>query len=110
MKQTDSRNLMTMKRKTQMLNIGNSYRKKTQKYCRPFGRGNPDIKLDLDNVNGHLALTNWAYSLRTLAVTEGNLTEIQKFFKKFYGPVNRPTIFLEKIDSTLEYQHLAVRW
>ena len=105
----DSRKLneITIKRKAQMPNM----EELISRISRKVADGPADeiwtSKLDLDYAYGQLILSKEAQNLCIFAVTGGDFTGHYRFLKGFYGLVDIPTIFQEKIDHTLENKHPA---
>ena len=105
----DSRKLneITVKPKPQMPNMEELF----SRISRKIADGPADeiwiSKFDLDYAYGQLILSRAARNLCIFAVTGGNFTGYYRFLKGFYGLVDIPTIFQEKIDQTLENKHPA---
>ena len=105
----DSRKLneITIKRKAQMPNIEELISRISRKIADDPADEIWASKLDLDYAYGQLILSREAQNLCIFAVTGGDFTGYYRFLKGFYGLVDIPTIFQEKIDETLENKHPA---
>ena len=105
----DSRKLneITIKRKAQMPNMEELISRISRKIADCPAVEIWASKLDLDYAYGQLILSREAQNLCIFAVTGGDFTGYYRFLKGFYGLVDIPTIFQEKIDQTLENKHPA---
>ena len=64
-------------------------------------------KIDFDYAYGQIKLDEKTKNLCIFTVTGGDFTGYYRFLKGFYGLADIPTIFQERIDTTLEHKHLA---
>ena len=64
-------------------------------------------KLDFDNAYGQIKLDENTKNLCKFTVTGGDFTGYYRFLKGFYGLPVIPTVFRERIDTTLEHKHPA---
>ena len=62
------------------------------------------VVIDLDYVFGQMRLAPKTSKHCNFAVTGENMNRYYLFLKGFYGPADTPTIFQEKIDSSLGHQ------
>ena len=105
----DSRKLTenTVKRKAQMPNMEELISRILRNVS---GKTDGEIlatKLDFDYAYGQIKLYESTKNLCIFTVTGGDSTGYYRFLKGFYGLADFPTIFQERMDTTLEHKHLA---
>ena len=105
----DSRKLnkITVKRKAQMPNMEELISRISKKISEGEDGEVLATKLDFDNAYGQNKLDEDTKKLCIFTVTGGNFTGYYRFLKGFYGLADIPTIFQERIDTTLEHKHPA---
>ena len=64
-------------------------------------------KLDFDYAYGQIKLDENTKNLCIFTVTGGDFTGYYRFLKGFHGLADLPTLFQERIDTTLEHKHPA---
>ena len=64
-------------------------------------------KLDFDYAYDQIKLDENTKNLCIFTVTGGEFTGYYRFLERFYGLADIPTIFQERIDTTLEHKHPA---
>ena len=104
----DSRKLneVTIKRKDQMPNMEELISRISKK----IGGKEGEIlakKLDFNYAYGQIKLDENTKNLCMFTVTGRDFTGYYRFLKRFYGLAVIPTIFQERIDTTLEHNHAA---
>ena len=105
----DSRKLneITVKRKAQMPNVEELISRISRKISEGEDGEVLATKLDFDYAYGQIKLDDDTKNLCIFTVTGGNFTGYYRFLKGFYGLADIPTIFQERIDTTLEHKHPA---
>ena len=105
----DSRKLneITVKRKAQMPNLDELISRISRKISEGEDGEILATKLDFDYAYGQIKLDDDTKNLCIFTVTGGNFTGYYRFLKGFYGLADIPTIFQERIDTTLEHKHPA---
>ena len=105
----DSRylNEVTLKRKAQKPNMEKLISRISQEIPEAMECEIPATKLDFDYTNGHIKLDEKTRNLFIFNVTGCGFTGYYCFLKGFYGLVDIPTIFHERIDTTPEYKYPA---
>ena len=100
-------NEATIKRKALMPNMEDLISKISRKISEEKEGEIHITKLEFDYAYGPLRLDEQTRNLCIFTVTGGEFTGYYSFLKRFYGLVDIPTIFQERIDKTLEFKHLA---
>ena len=105
----DSRKLneFTTKRKTQMPNMEELISRISRKIFEGKEGEILATKLDFDHAYGQIKLDENTKNLCIFTVTGGDFTGYYRFLKGFYGLADIPTIFQERIDTTLKHKHPA---
>ena len=103
----DSRKLneITVKRETQMPNMEELISRISGKISEGKDGEVLAVKLDFDYAYGQIKLDDGTKNLCIFTVTGGDFTGYYRFLKSFYGLADIPTIFQERIDTTLEHKH-----
>ena len=96
-----------MKRKAQMPNMEELISRLSRKISEGEDGEVLATKLDFDYAYGQIKLDADTKNLCIITVTRGNSTGYYRFLKGFYGLADTPTIFQERIDTTLEHKHPA---
>ena len=100
-------NEATIKRKAQMPNMEALISRISRKISEETEREIMITKLDFDYAYGQLILHEQTRYLCIFTVTGGEFTGYYRFLKGFYGLADKPTIFQELIDKTLNFKHPA---
>ena len=105
----DSRKLneATIKRKAQMPNMEELISRISQKISEEKKGETWLTKLEYDYAYGLIKLDDETKNLGIFTLTGGEFTGYYRFLKGFYGLADRPTIFQERTDKTLEFIHPA---
>ena len=105
----DSRKLneATIKRKAQMPNMEELISRISQKISEEKEAETWLTKPDFDYAYGQIKLDDETKNLGIFTLTGGESTGYYRFLKGFYGLADRPTIFQERTDKTLEFKHPA---
>ena len=105
----DSRKLneITVKRKAQMPNMEELISRISRKKSEGEDGEILATKLDFDYAYEQLNLDDDTKNFCIFTVTGGDFTGYYCFLKGFYGLADVPTIFQERIDTTLEHKHPA---
>ena len=105
----DSRNSyeVTIKRKAQMPNMEELISRISRKISEGKEGKIFATKLDFGYAYGQIKLDENTKNLCIFTVTGGDFTGYYRFLKAFYGLADIPTIFQERIDTTLEHKHPA---
>ena len=96
-----------MKRKAQMPNMEELISRISRKISEGEDGEVLATKLDFDYVFGQIKIDDDTKNLCIFTVTGGDSTGYYRFQKGFYGLADIPTIFQERIDTTLEHKHPA---
>ena len=105
----DSRKLneVTIKRKAQMPNMEELISRISRKISEGKEGEILATKLDFDYAYGQIKLDENTKNLCIFTVTGGDFTGYYRFLKGFYRLADIPTIFQERIDTTLEHKNPA---
>ena len=105
----DSRKLneITIKRKAQMPNMEELISRISRKIYEGKEGEILATKIDFDYAYGQIKLDENTKNLCIFTVTGGDFTGYYRFLKGFYGLADIPTIFQERIHTTLEHKHPA---
>ena len=105
----DSRilNEITVKKKAQMPNMEELISRISRKISEGSDGEILATKLDFEYAYRQTKLDENTKNLCIFTVTGGDFTEYYRFLKSFYGLADIPTIFQERIDTTLEHKHPA---
>ena len=106
----DSRKLneVTIKRKAQMPNMEELISQISRKISEGTEGEILATKLSFDNAYGQIKLDENTKNLCIFTVQGGAFTRYYRFLKGFYGLADIPTIFQERIHTTLEDKHPAL--
>ena len=103
----DSRKLneVTIKRKAQMPNMEELNSRISKKISEEKKGETLATKLEFDYAYGQIKLDENTKNHCIFTVTGGDFTGYYRFLEGFYGLADMPTIFQERIDTTLEHKH-----